>query len=78
LEVEMAAMLVAPAAGLVQVQQDGRLAPRRAPVVSTNVSMSSVLATGVIRTSSNSVRVDSERRDRTLCRIASPKLRFVA
>lgn len=74
----MAAMLVVPAAGgLVQVQQDGRLASRRAPF---RISERALVARGVITNvaSAKAVRVDSERRDRSVRRIASPKLRFVA
>jgi hypothetical protein len=68
----MAAMLVVPAAaaaGVVQLQQDGRLASRRSPVAST---MSGVTVRSAF---SSSV---SERRDWSVYRIASPKLRFVA
>jgi len=63
----MAAMLVTPAAGLVQVQQNGRLATRRAP----GVSATSFTTCGA-RTRKNAVRGDS------VCRIAAPKIRFVA
>lgn len=59
-------MLVTPAVGLVQVQQNGRLATRRAPGVSATS-----LAPGGTRTRSNVVRGDS------VCRIAASKIRFV-
>ena len=75
----MAAMLVLPvaAAGVAQVQQDGRLASRRALARSGAVSMC-----GMVREASGRsgnvfaplARADSGRRNR----IALPKLRFVA
>lgn len=70
----MAAMLVVPAAaaaaagGVVQLQQDGRLALRRSPVAS---AMSGVTVRSAF---SSSV---SERRDWSVYRIASPKLRGI-
>jgi hypothetical protein len=74
----MAAMLVVPAAGLVQAQPDGRQASRRAPARSaTGVAVSGVMARAAIsRSNAAVVRVDSGRRDQS--QIASPKLRFVA